>query len=126
MSFGDQLRAFAAKTKSSVEQADRAIKIELFTSVIMDTPVDTGRARGNWQTSAEQPAQGVLERSGEGSALADMEQNLGGEVTYLINNLPYARRLEYGHSGQAPQGMVRRNVARLNQILARAVSAAKR
>lgn len=35
----------------------------------------------------------------------------------LTNNLPYAERLEYGWSNQAPQGMVRVNVARFNTLL---------
>lgn len=30
-----------------------------------------------------------------------------GDTAYLVNNLPYAVPLEYGHSSQAPAGMVR-------------------
>ena len=41
----------------------------------------------------------------------------GGGVTFMANNLPYAHRLEFeGWSRQAPEGMVRRTVARFNQI----------
>ena len=47
----------------------------------------------------------VIERSGDG-------------VYYLSNNLPYIRRLEYeGHSGQAPNGMVRVTMAKADKIL---------
>ena len=35
----------------------------------------------------------------------------------LTNNLPYAQRLEYGWSQQAPQGFVRVNVSRFQQLI---------
>lgn len=45
------------------------------------------------------------------------------DVMYLRNNLPYAYRIEYeGWSKvKAPEGMVRRNVARFRRILNEAV-----
>jgi len=39
-------------------------------------------------------------------------------VLWLANSLPYAHRVEYeGWSRQAPEGMVRRNVARIQKII---------
>ena len=38
-------------------------------------------------------------------------------VFYLTNNLPYANKMEYGGSAQAPQGMVRINIQRLKSSL---------
>ena len=43
-----------------------------------------------------------------------------GGVEYITNNLPYAERLEYGYSQQAPAGMVRVTAARFRELLARA------
>ena len=43
-----------------------------------------------------------------------------GEVIYLVNNLEYARALEYGHSKQAPKGMVRITVAEFPQVVRKA------
>jgi hypothetical protein len=40
-----------------------------------------------------------------------------GEIIYLTNSLPYARRLEYGWSKQAPAGMVRITVANFERHL---------
>ncbi len=38
-----------------------------------------------------------------------------------MNNLPYAIALEYGHSDQAPGGMVRITQARFQQIVEEAI-----
>jgi hypothetical protein len=40
----------------------------------------------------------------------------GGEV-WIVNNLPYAGRLEYGYSQQSPSGMVRVTLANLPAAL---------
>ncbi|MGI0119689.1 hypothetical protein [Zooshikella sp. RANM57] len=124
MSFSSDLNLFANSSIGAVERITNAIKLELFSGVILDTPVDTGRARGNWQTSTGYPATSTVERLGANASLNEMRNNLGGldSATYLVNNLPYAVALEFGHSGQAPSGMVRKNFARINQIIQRAVN----
>jgi hypothetical protein len=40
----------------------------------------------------------------------------------MTNALPYARRLEYGWSRQAPYGMVRYSVLEYRRFLLRAIS----
>ncbi|RON33721.1 hypothetical protein [Pseudomonas brassicacearum] len=82
-----------------------------------------GRFRGNWQFSIDTPADGVLDQidpSGNVSVavLRTQVQSLTiGQTAYLVNNLPYAVPLEYGHSKQAPGGMVRITLARFQQIV---------
>lgn len=87
-----------------------------------------GRLRGNWQISSNAPAEGTLEvidPTGQ-KTLAKVQQLVLGldfkddiEV-YLTNNLPYAYRIEFdGHSGQAPEGMVRKNIIRISNNLRR-------
>lgn len=44
-----------------------------------------------------------------------------GETAFIVNNLPYAIPLEFGHSTQAPGGMVRVTVARFQQIVMEAI-----
>ena len=44
-----------------------------------------------------------------------------GQMAYIINNLPYAIPLEFGHSTQAPGGMVRVTVARFQRIVLEAI-----
>lgn len=125
MSFASDVEAYAKKAGASLDETSRAIVLELFGSVIKDTPVDTGRAKGNWQTTIGAPASGTVDRLGESEALADVSQQAAsfgaGKVIYLSNNLPYIYRLEYdGWSQQAPGGMLRKNVARIQSIVAKA------
>jgi len=123
MSFSRKVRRFHVDSMEKADRVYRATAVEIFNSVIRDTPVDTGRARGNWQATTESPAQGQTSRAGAAAAQGEVIQKVGGleTTTYLTNNLPYIQRLEYGYSKQAPQGMVRRNVARLQQIISRLV-----
>lgn len=129
--FAARVGEFVVNSKTKVEQTRRAICIKLFSSVILDTPVDTGRLRGNWQTSVENPASQEIERlDPQGvAALQEMKENLGdGEVTvYFVNHLPYAARIEYegwSHT-KAPEGMVRKNVARINALVQQAIKEGK-
>jgi len=86
-----------------------------------------GRFRGNWQFSIDTPTDGVLDQidpSGNVSiaVLRTQVQSLSiGQTAYLVNNLPYAVPLEYGHSRQAPGGMVRIALARFQQIVDEAI-----
>lgn len=120
MTFAADIGAFAQKAGASLDETVRAVTIELFTGVITSTPVDTGRARGNWQTTTKTPASGEVERLGSMESLAEVHQNAGGagSVTYLTNNLPYIIPLEEGHSEQAaPGAMVRGNFERVTSIV---------
>lgn len=119
MSFESQLNAFVSGTEKKLERTVRAVKLELFRSVILDTPVDTGRARGNWQATIGSPATNEIENESMSVALAGVAANLGkiNDVSFLANNLPYIEELEDGSSKQAPAGMVRRNMARVQRLI---------
>lgn len=76
------------------------------------TPVDTGFARASWfchvgsaippsPGKAGSPADAVSRVS---LAIADGEP---GDTFWVLNNAAYIGALEYGHSSQAPRGMVR-------------------
>lgn len=86
-----------------------------------------GRFRGNWQFSIGAPAEGELDQvdPAGGATLAKLrlqvEQLTIGQTAYIVNNLPYAVPLEYGHSKQAPGGMVRITLARFQQIVDEAI-----
>lgn len=120
-SFKAQLKGFGVKALEKVDKIRRASALELFMLVIYATPVDTGRLRGNWQTTLNSPASAALERAGSDVSLAEAMANLGAlvDVVWFTNNLPYAERIEYdGWSGQAPEGMVRRHVSQWQKIVA--------
>ncbi|MCU7645653.1 hypothetical protein [Pseudomonas piscis] len=86
-----------------------------------------GRFRGNWQLSIDTPAEGVLDQIDPAgnvtiAVLRTQAQSLtAGQTAYIVNNLPYAVPLEYGHSQQAPGGMVRITLARFQQIVDEAI-----
>lgn len=86
-----------------------------------------GRFRGNWQFSIGAPAEGELDQvdPAGGVTLAKLrlqvEQLTIGQTAYIVNNLPYAVPLEYGHSKQAPGGMVRITLVRFQQIVDEAI-----
>lgn len=82
-----------------------------------------GRFRGNWQVTLNAPAAGELERIDPAGAatiadgLATIAPVKFGATVYLVNNLPYAIRLEYGWSTQAPAGVVRITAAEFQGIV---------
>lgn len=120
-SFESQLRGFGVRSLEAVDRVRRASVLELFQLVILGTPVDTGRLRGNWQTTINSPAEASIDRldKGGGAAIAEAVANLGGlvDVVWFVNNLPYAESIEYGSSRQAPEGMVRKHVAQWKRIV---------
>ena len=81
-----------------------------------------GRFRGNWQVTFDRPAVGAIDRvdkAGTATLAAGREvlahYNSGeyGSI-WFTNNVPYAQRLEYGWSKQAPAGIVRVVAAEIN------------
>jgi len=108
-----QILAWAPKLEQHVLTVRKKVAFDILKGVVMMTPVDTGRARGNWQvTVGEQPREGIEEADKTGDrakarGLAEIELTLPGEVIWIHNNLPYIGALERGHSGQAPHGMLR-------------------
>lgn len=122
-SFALQLAEFAEQAKDAVDASLREIVIEIGNSLIRMSPVDTGRFRGNWQMTIDAPAAGTLSAldptGAEATARIAGESVLfrAGTTAFIVNNLPYAIPLEYGHSDQAPGGMVRITQARFQQIV---------
>lgn len=86
-----------------------------------------GRFRANWHLSinvVENVTFDEVDPSGNetiAALVSAVSDFTAGQVAYLINNLPYATPLEYGHSKQAPGGMVRITVARFQQIVDEAI-----
>lgn len=136
MSFGSDLDSFAKKAPKQVDEARRKTVLDLFSAIIKSTPVDTGRAKGNWQTSVGTVRAAVLERmdpTGQGDMSTEVETELlaalaqwsDDDTITLANGLPYILRLEDGSSKQAPAGMARRNVKRFEPLLKAAAAQAR-
>jgi hypothetical protein len=122
----DKLELVARKTVMVVDKG-----------VIMDTPVDKGRARGGWMASTGEPA--IPSGTSEGfegemaqtfdldpsggktvEAMKNMVMNdwkpLTGEKAIIANNVPYIDALNKGHSKQSPKHFVQLNVIRAGGI----------
>lgn len=122
MGFSDQIRAFGITTSKAHDKVVRETTIALFTSVITETPVDEGAAKGSWQTTVAAPAEGQSGRADPSGRMAIAEAMANtpagaGQVTFLTSNLAYIERLENGWSMQAPNGMVKRNVTRFQRMV---------
>lgn len=126
MSFTLDVKAFCEKAKKNPEIVMRQVSMKLFSAIILGSPVDTGRFRNNWfaesgpspsrETTTYTGKQGTAAINRVSKVITEARQ-LGWTELTLTNNLPYAQRLEYGWSKQAPVGMVRVNVARFNTLL---------
>lgn len=100
----------------------RKISLQALTGVVLKTPVDTGRARGNWfaqiggagnrVTDDTDPSGNTTIATGS-NEIAKYKSQKGFPVISLYNNLPYINRLENGYSNQAPNGMVSLTVVEL-------------
>lgn len=141
MSFAKDFERFAKLTNASLDQTGRAIALDLFGSIQEDTPAETGRARGSWQTTIGTPANGDPVRT-LSAAQAELRQKATefkmGSVIWLTSNLVYIGKLEFGgygtgqyatnkttrdgYSVQAPYGMARVNAARIQSIVRKAVA----
>lgn len=129
--FGVQLGAFCRKAGARADLAARYAGLMIFERVILRTPVDTGRARANWQATVGQPAEGQLELfdpSGSGAVAgaqaAALGWNLAAGSLFLANNLPYIEPLENGWSQQAPAGMVRLTLMEFQELVDQAAERA--
>ena len=115
------------RDKVKAEQGLRAAMIDTWGDVITETPVDEGRARGNWFITHSVPSSGIGgadKNKGNEYVTNELNGQIFGKSWFLANNLPYAYKLEYGgftdkpstektiggYSRLAPHGMVRRNM----------------
>jgi len=92
--------------KDILQQSDTAAKafaFTLFSEIISWTPVDTGRARANWNISNDSPDYSTTDNTA--SRGFDFSVS-GGKDIYIANGLPYIVALDSGHSSQAPNGII--------------------
>ena len=127
MSFSSSVTQWGNDVLDETAELHKAVILELFTSVILDTPVLEGRLRGNWIISSDDPANGtldVIDPSGERTTkkVSDFLTVFNSKEdfnVFLTNNLPYAYRIEFdgwSHT-KAPEGMVRKNMIRISNNL---------
>lgn len=136
MRFRADLNRAVSRLQEQSEEAVRGTLFQLFSNVIRRTPVGNpsiwksgprrgyigGTLRNSWYCTIGSPSSARVR--GPNSAGQDSIQSLSaltsmdfGETVYLTNNAPYAQRVEFGWSRQAPAGMVRISLAELNRVI---------
>lgn len=133
--FALDVSKWVAKAKAAPERVVRSVTIKLWSAVIKGSPIDTGRFRNNWFASGSTPSQETTTNNAKtgDAAINRARQVVVGIADWtnmtLTNNLPYANVIEFGgypgdgpntvggFSKQAPQGVVRVNVARFQQLI---------
>lgn len=141
--FALSLKAFVDKAKAAPAQVVRKVAIDLLTATVLRTPVGNptlwkskppkgyvgGRLRANWNVSLVTPDTGTTDAIDKsGAQTIDRGSVTIGEADgvkdiWMMNSLPYAIPIEYGHSGvQAPAGMVRVSVAEFQAFVDKAAA----
>ena len=121
-------------TEVELVKFHKKIAFEALRGIVQTTPVRTGRARANWQTTNRKPAKGkvswpseaVIEEGINETPIAAGTIAKGGDainkiapftILWITNNLDYILPLEYGSSIQNDrEGMVRKTLNRLSNF----------
>lgn len=124
MSFADDIARFRAETEEKVTKVKRMAAFDLFSSIVIETPVLTGVLRNNWYANLGSGSTRTTPTASTSNA--SVISRIEGELAatnlvkdiFFTNNLPYAYPIEFdGHSAKAPQGMVRINCLRWDTIV---------
>lgn len=110
--FARRMRAIAKgiEENSSVAVIKTAALINQ--TVVLATPVDTGRARGGWQIGIGFSPRGFntpMDPNGSGTVSANrlkIGRRRSGQTIHIANNVEYIGFLNDGSSAQAPAGFV--------------------
>ena len=132
------LNEYAKKKNVQIRNVRKAYAFALYSSIVKKTPVDTGRARGNWNITVGVDDYTQTEnKTPRFQGVDQVPEPRGDETIYISNNLPYITKLEYGgypnppkkgsgktvngYSKQAPEGMVGVTLANNENIFNSAV-----
>lgn len=143
-SFSLDLSRFVTKAKGSADKVVRKVVMDIGARVVLKSPVGDadywqsppppgyvgGRFRGNWQMGeGQRPAGDLPDIDPTGAASLEriaggLNQNAAGKVFFLVNNLPYAMRIEDGTASprQAPNGVVRTTLLEFQAIVTKAAN----
>ena len=145
MSFSSDIEKFVKKTGANADQVIRAVVLDIGKSLVMKTPVGDpkywkskppkgytgGHARANWQHSVGSRVtseNGGIDKAGSrtiDAIAASIPDKAAGLVHYVQNSVPYIKRLEEGHSRQAPSGMVALTEVEFKDYMQTALAALK-
>jgi hypothetical protein len=132
---GRRLDRYAAALELDAAEFQGTMSVNIVREVAARTPIDTGKARSNWQTQVGSPPEAIRAPwrpypsrwKGKGNPGGPFGEtaNVSGatrlatiaaklrqpdQTVYLANNLPYIARLNQGYSKQAPGDFVRSGI----------------
>lgn len=125
--FGKRMAKHGQAVKDNSDALVRKCALAVDGTVVLATPVDTGRARSNWQVALGEPIESPREPYAPGekgstggdnaqAAIAQgksvISQYRGGANAeiHITNNLPYIGKLNSGSSAQAGAGFVEKAI----------------
>lgn len=114
-SLSRRLEKIADQVGANAERAIKGSALVADSTLVLGTPVDTGRARAGWQVSFGSPALAdlpatVVDQSGASTIAVNEGKILQfkiGPSLFIANSVPYIARLDQGYSQQAPEGFSR-------------------
>lgn len=118
-------------SEKAVNKVVAVAATKLFTEIVTKTPIDSGKARRDWQIDY-----GNGYRSPGLKLKIDINSYKIGTDIHIKNDNPYMQKLEYGGYGQgpkttggfstqAPQGMVRISLKMFNRFINQAAATHK-
>lgn len=137
--FANDLQQFATEIDIDLGILTKRVVLQIFTGIILKTPVDTGRLESNWAINVAGPAPApshAIKGDVKGDKRSKASVNAealnyaaaavnavdGKQVVYITNNLPYASYVEHGTDRNAPVGMVARTLAEIQEDLSAILS----
>ena len=101
---------FGFKVLEDADDFSKKVAGEMLQQVVTRSPVDTGAFRGNHRVGVGSVDTTADKSQTENTALqrgvATIQAGGGlGKIVHISNSLPYATKIEFGHSMQAPNGV---------------------
>jgi hypothetical protein len=108
-SFRAQLdKAYENKVEKPIESKTRETALILYGELVKNTPVDTGRAKANWNIDINTVDTSKTENTT--SQHKNITKTKITDTVFVSNHLPYIERLDQGYSQQAPSGFVDQSI----------------
>lgn len=139
MDFAKRIATFVKTTKESEQKIIGEVFRLISTQIISRTPIGDhtlwkgkpsagyrpGTLVNSWHAGIGTPSGLSMREPNVTGATAMSEvqatsNNAAGNIAYLLNPAPYAIPIEYGHSTQAPNGMVRLAIQNYSAIVKKA------
>ncbi|MCP4256815.1 MAG: hypothetical protein GY774_04710 [Planctomycetes bacterium] len=121
MTWVKPLTTFTKVVEKDIQRKSKRLALQLLRGLIMASPKDTGRFINNWIVGLGRKDSTTLQSVDPGRTrayargLKQLKSMKKLTSVWLSNNLPYADKLNQGHSGQAPLNFVEREIKKVRK-----------